>query len=325
MRRDPYLAAVVVPDEALLFETSVPISVFGVDRTATGAPPLRVVVASADAETVTTTAGLSLSGLRDLAALDEAAVVVVPTWPDPERPPSEELVAALRRAEQDGATVMGLCLGAYALGYAGLLDGCRALTHWRLLADFAARFPAARVETGGLYVDEGGVITSAGTAAGLDACLHYVRREWGAQAAAAIARRMVVAPHRSGNQNQFVQPEPIRSPGASIALVQEKALGRLADGLTVDMLASWYGTSRRTFDRDFTAAAGVSAGSWLIRQRVIAAQRLLEATALSIEEIAHRCGFSSAVSLRPHFRRALGVAPQQYRESFRMAPGTGAR
>lgn len=317
MTRESCLAAVVVSDGALLFEASVPISVFGVDRTASGAPALRVVVASDTTGPLATTAGLSLSGHSDLSALEDAGVVIIPTWPDPQQPPSTELVEALRNAEATGATVMGLCLGAYALGYAGLLDGRRAITHWRLLADFARRFPRTRVDESGLYVDEGSIITSAGTAAGLDACLHYVRREFGADAAAAIARRMVVAPHRSGNQNQFVQTEPSRPSGTSIAGIQERALSNLVQPLSVGLLASWYGTSRRTFDRDFTAAAGTSAAQWVIHQRVYTAQRLLETTDLSVEMVAHRSGFTSATALRPNFRRILGLGPQQYRDAFR--------
>ncbi|MFT4307164.1 MAG: helix-turn-helix domain-containing protein [Microbacterium sp.] len=323
MPRDPRLAVVIVPQGALLFETAVPISVFGVDRTSSGAPPLRVVVASDTAAPVTTTAGLSLSGLSGLDAADEASVVVVPTWPDPQTRPSDDLVTTLRRAEEGGATVMGLCMGAYALGYAGLLDGRRAITHWRVLSDFTSRFPRVLVDDSGLYVDEGSVITSAGTAAGLDACLHYVRREWGAEAAAAIGRRMVVAPHRSGNQNQFVQLEPPRPVGASISAVQERAVQRLGESVTVADLATWYGTSRRTFDRDFAAATGTSAAQWLIRQRVIVAQRLLETTDLAVEAVAHRSGFSSATALRPNFRKILGLAPQQYRAAFR-TPGSPA-
>ncbi len=151
---------------------------------------------------------------------------------------------------------MGLCMGAYALGHAGILDGRRAITHWRWLADFTTRFPDAIVDDSGLYVDEGQVITSAGTAAGLDACLHYVRREWGSQPASAIARRMVVAPHRAGNQNQFVTTDPPRASSPTIAAVQERVLTLLPHHVEIDELARWYGTSRRTFDRDFRAAAG---------------------------------------------------------------------
>lgn len=263
-----------------------------------------------------TSAGLELGGLQSLDALGEAGVVIVPTWPDPTVAPSDDLLAALRCAYDDGATLMGLCLGAYVLGYAGLLDQRRAITHWRWLDDFARRFPRTAVDDGSLYVDEGRIITSAGTAAGLDACLHYVRREWGAAAAAAIARRMVIAPHRAGNQNQFAEPEVSRSNDATIAVVQERALGALQAGVTVNDLARWYGTSRRTFDRDFRSATGQSPLQWLLHQRILRAQRLLESTTLSVEEIAHQAGFSSAVALRPQFRRMLAVSPQQYRDGF---------
>lgn len=320
MGRDLALAAVVVPDDALLFEVSVPISVFGVDRTATGGPALRVAVAAIDGRSrLRTTAGLALSGFSHLDVVAEAGVVIVPTWPDPAVEPPEQLVAALRDAVDAGATVMGLCLGAYVLGYAGLLDGRRAITHWHWMSDFTRRFPSVRIDDTSLYVDEGRVITSAGTAAGLDACLHYVRREWGASAASAIARRMVVAPHRAGNQNQFVEPEPARIGDTSIAAVQSQALECLSDSIGVGQLAAWYGTSRRTFDRDFRSAVGQSPLQWLVHQRILRAQRLLETTDLTVEEIAHQVGFSSAVTLRPHFRRVLGTSPQRYRDAFRTA------
>ncbi|GAA0433882.1 GlxA family transcriptional regulator [Leifsonia naganoensis] len=315
MDRDRHLAAVIVPDTALLFETAVPISVFGVDRTATGAPPLRVVAVS-EADTSATTGGLSLTGLSGLGAADDAGVVIVPNWPDPESRPSDALVAVLKRAVDDGATVMGLCSGAYALAYAGILDGHRAITHWRWVHDFANRFPNTVVDDSGLYVDEGNIITSAGTAAGLDACLHYVRREWGSAAANAIARRMVTAPHRHGSQNQFAQPEPLRSASPTIAAIQERVIANLPRALTVDDLARWYGTSRRTLDRDFTATVGQSAMQWILRQRVLTAQELLETTTLTVEQVAHRTGFSSATALRPAFRNALGISPQQYRQAF---------
>lgn len=317
MKRDARLAAVVVCDDALLFESSVPISVFGVDRTDSGGPPLHAVAVSAEQRRkTTTTAALTLSGLADLDVLAEAGVIVVPTWSKPETPPSAAMTEALRDAVAEGATVMGLCLGAYALGHAGLLDGRRAITHWRWLDDFAQRFPKARVDNSSLYIDEGTIITSAGTAAGLDACLHYIRREWGAEPAAAVAKRMVVAPHRSGNQNQFAEPAPPRLDSSSIAAIQQQALEMPVAGLVVDDLVAWYRTSRRTFDRDFRAATGQSPLQWLLHQRVFAAQQLLETTALSVEQIARHVGFSSAISLRPHFRRVLGVSPQQYRQAF---------
>lgn len=321
MPRDPRLAAVVIPDGALLFEASVPISVFGVDRRSTGGPELRVTVATpGGTDRASTTAGLSLSGLRGLEVLDEAGVVILPSWPQPAMEPPDDLLGAVRSAYEAGATLMGLCLGAYVLAYAGLLDGRRALTHWHWMSDFQQRFPEVRLHQSSLYVDEGRIITSAGTAAGLDACLHYVRREWGANAASAIARRMVVAPHRPGSQNQFIEPEVSAGTEPSIAAVQARALESLNTAVEIDQLAGWYGTSRRTFDRDFRAAAGQSPLQWLIHQRVLLAQRLLETSDLSVEAIAHSVGFTSAMAMRPSFRRHLGVTPSQYRESFHSGP-----
>ncbi|MFT4042540.1 MAG: helix-turn-helix domain-containing protein [Gordonia sp. (in: high G+C Gram-positive bacteria)] len=345
MTRDPRVAAVLISPDALLFQVSVPMNVFGIDHSEFGGPALRAIpIATGPDETVDTTGGLRLGGLAKLSEAQHAGVVIVPTWADPATPPGPAVIETLREAESDGATVMGLCLGAYALAYAGLLDGRRALTHWHWQDDFTRRFPAihspdSRVPDShspdsrahdsaaagtGLYIDEGRIITSAGAAAGIDACLHYVRREWGAAAAAAIAKRMVVAPHRSGTQRQFTAFDLHRPGESGIGSVQERALAHPIATVTVPMLVRWYGTSRRTFDRDFRAATGQSPLQWLIYQRVLTAQRLLETTTLDIEMVANQAGFASAISLRPHFRRALGISPQAYRHSFGATGATRA-
>jgi transcriptional regulator GlxA family with amidase domain len=311
---EPRVAVVLTPD-APLFETAVPLSVFGIDRSDDGVPRFETLVAGASPGAVPTTAGLTVAAPYDLAVLPTAGLVIVPTWPDPHRAPDADLVEALRSAYDAGAIVLGLCLGTFVLAAAGLLDGRRATTHWRHTALLAERYPQIEVDAAALYVDEGQVVTSAGTAAGLDACLHVVRREHGAEAAAAIARRMVVAPHRAGGQSQFIRPPDDEAAGR-FAEVLEWATKHLGESLGVDDLQHRAGLSRRSFDRRFREEVGTSPLQWLLHQRILAAQRLLESTSLSVDEIAGRCGFSTAVSLRPQFRRIVGTSPRAYREAF---------
>ncbi len=313
--------AVLVFDGAALFETSVPLSVFGIDRTSTGAPAFDCWAVAGDPGPLHSTSGLRLAATRGLDSLAEAEVVVVPTWRDPAALPPADVVVALHAAHARGATVVGLCLGAFVLAAAGLLDGRRAATHWLYADRLAAAYPEVRVDPTVLFVDEGDVLTSAGTAAGIDACLHLVRTAYGAGATAAIARRMVVAPQRTGGQAQFVeQPVPEHDASGGLSPVLEHVVANLDRSLDIDALAARAHVSRRSFDRHFRRVTGSSVHQWVLHQRVLAAQRLLEDTDLSIDEIAQRVGFSTGVTLRPHFRRAVGVSPQTYRATFRPAP-----
>jgi transcriptional regulator GlxA family with amidase domain len=326
MPRNPDVVAVVVTHGAPLFETAVPLSVFGVDRSDTGGPAYTVVPVSADDRDAISTGGIALSRLRRLEETQQAGIVIVPTWRNPRDPPPERLLHALRACYDDGAIVVGLCLGAFVLAAAGLLDGRRATTHWVWAGLFSERFPQVRLDPAVLYVDEGQVITSAGTAAGLDACLHLVRRERGARAAAAIARRMVVSPHRAGGQAQFIDSMELEhvTPGPLGDLLAWM-VANLDRDITVEQLAARLNVSRRTFDRQFHAVTGTSPLRWLLHQRVIAAQQLLESTDLPIDEVARSVGFGSAISMRPHFHRTVGISPLQYRQAFRGTAGRAAR
>ena len=319
MGRRPFRrVAVLIFDGAPLFETSVPLSVFGVDRTSTGAPAFDCWAVAGDPPPLRTTTGVQLGVDRGLDSLSEADVVVVPTWRDAGAEPPAEVLAALRVAHDRGTTVVGLCLGAFVVAAAGLLDGRRAATHWLYADRLAAAHPAVRVDSAVLFVDEGDVLTSAGTAAGIDACLHLVRTAFGARAAAAVARRMVVAPQRTGGQAQFVElPLPEHDPSGGVGPVLEQLLAHLDRPLDVDDLAARSHLSRRSFDRHFRRATGTSPHQWVLHQRVLAAQRLLEDTDLGVDEVARRVGFGTGVTMRPHFRRVVGVSPQSYRATFR--------
>jgi transcriptional regulator GlxA family with amidase domain len=213
--------------------------------------------------------------------------------------------------------VAGLCSGAFVLAAAGLLDGRPATTHWAMAGLLAERYPRVRVEPGVLYIDDGDVLTAGGGAAGMDLGLHLIRTGYGAEVANQLARSMVVAPHRPGGQAQYIEaPVPRLDRDDPVGDTLSWALGHLDRDLPVDLLARRARMSRRNFDRRFREITGTAPATWLAHQRVLRAQRLLESTRLSVDEIARQCGFSSAAALRPHFRRVVGVAPVTYRDTF---------
>ena len=253
----------------------------------------------------------------DLAAVRGADLIIVPTWTDPAIPAPEPLLEALRAAHAAGARVAGLCTGAFVLAAAGLLDDRPATTHWAAAGLLAEMYPKVDVRASVLYVDDGDVLTAGGGAAGLDLGLHLVRTRYGAGVANQLARCMVVAPHRPGGQAQFIEsPMPQIDRGDPVGETMSWALGQLHEILPVDALARRAGMSRRNFDRRFREITGATPANWLTHQRVLRAQQLLESTHLSVDEVARRCGFSSAAALRPHFRGVFGVAPVTYRETF---------
>lgn len=253
-------------------------------------------------------------GLETLAAAD---TVILPGCPDVRADPSPELVHALRSAHERGARLVSICSGAFTLAAAGLLDGREAATHWLYAGLLQERFPLVRVNADVLYVDGGDVLTSAGTASGIDLCLHIVRRDHGAEIANRIARQMVVAAHRNGGQAQFVEaPLPRRIDDDPIAKTVQWALERIGEPLTVDRLARRSHLSPRQFSRRFRAATGTSPGDWLLRQRLQASLALLERSDASVEEVGHLVGLSSAAGFRRHFRNAFGVPPSSYRRNF---------
>jgi transcriptional regulator GlxA family with amidase domain len=270
---------------------------------------------------VPTTTGFAVHVERGLEALAEADTILVPGFAPVTAPPPTPVVEALLAAHARGARVGSICTGAFALAHTGLLDGRRATTHWAYAEDLAERHPAVEVDASVLYVDEGDVVTSAGVAAGIDLCLHLVRRDHGVEAANAIARRIVVAPHRDGGQAQFVDAPLPATDDRSLAPTRAWVLGHLHQPLTVADMARHAGFSERTFARRFRAETGTTPLQWLLRQRVLHARRLLEATDLPVEDVAGRAGFGTATSLRSHFRRATATTPLAYRRTFR---GTAA-
>ena len=316
-----HTVCVVAFDGISIFEMAVACEVFGVDRSEMGLPNYRLVVCGLEEPPLRTSAGFLLHPQHRLVAIDEADTVVVPGWRDLAERPPEQFLAALRRAHGRGVRIASVCTGAFVLAAAGLLDGRRVTTHWMYTHRLARQFPAIDVDPSVLYVDAGdGIYTSAGTAAGVDLCLHLVRLDHGAQVANMFARRMVVHPHRDGGQAQFVEmPMPVAPGDRRLAATLGWALEHIDQPLTVDQMAARASMSPRTFARRFLASTGSTPLRWLLLQRVAAAQRMLETAELSIEEIAERCGFGSAAAFRLHFGRQVGTSPTAYRAAFRHA------
>lgn len=317
-RRRKEIVAVLLFSGGPIFESSIPLSVFGIDRQDAGVPRYRLLVCAGEEGPLRTTGGLELTAPNGLEAISRAGTVVVPAWRSITSPPPEDALDALRRAHEEGARIVGLCTGAFVLAAAGLLDGRPATTHWMYAPTLAKRYPSVHVDPRELFVDDGDVLTSAGTAAGIDLCLHIVRTDHGNEAAGALARRLVVPPRRSGGQERYLDRSLPEEIGADpLAEVVAWALEHLHEQFDVETLAARAYMSRRTFDRRFRSLTGSAPLQWLITQRVLQAQRLLETSDYSVDEVAGRCGFRSPVALRGHFRRQLGSSPAAYRAAYR--------
>ncbi|MFU6989559.1 GlxA family transcriptional regulator [Pseudomonas paraeruginosa] len=309
--------AVVAFDRISPFHLSVPCLVFGQECYDPCAQAFDLRVCAAEPGRLRTTVGFAIETGVGLEALADAQTIIVPSWRDPHERPPQALLQALVAARARGAQLVGLCLGAFVLAEAGLLDGRRATTHWMWADDFAARFPAMRVEPDVLYIEDDGLLTSAGTVAGIDCCLHLVRQRLGAQTTNHLARRLVVAPHRQGGQAQFIeQPLPDSAQDGRLGDLLVWLRQNLDQPHSLDSLARRVLMSRRTFTRHFRQLTGTTVSQWLQAERLALAQRLLETTEHSVQAIAELAGFGSAVSLRQRFSAAFGVPPLGYRRAF---------
>lgn len=312
-----HTVAVIACEGISPFHLAVPCAVFGGDAARIGAPRYRVQVCGVRKGFVPTVAGFSIEIRHDLSILDEADTIIVPAWRDPDERPPEELLDALRAAGRRGARTMGLCLGTFVLAEAGLLDGRTATTHWAWRESFAKKFPRVALSRNALYVEDGRILTSAGAAAALDCCLQLVRSEHGADVANRIARRLVIAPQRYGNQAQYIEAPLLTIDGQdAIGLALEWAIGHLEQPLCLDLLASKTGMSRRNFTRRFREKTGTTFSQWVLTHRLNVAQRLLETSDRTLDDIAEAVGFGSTVSFRQHFIRAFSVSPSIYRKHF---------
>ncbi len=310
----PLRVAALVGDTVAAFELGILCQVFGLDRTGDGLPAHDFAVCGERPGPVPTTSGFDVHVPHGLDRLATADVIAVPAWPQLDAPMSEALCSSLRRGYERGALLLSICSGAFALAGAGLLDGRRATTHWQTASLLRARHPRIDLVEDVLYVDEGQIVTGAGAAAGIDACLHVVRRLHGSATANALARRMVVPAHREGGQAQYVEhPVP---PVDGFAEVLDWALAHLDEPLTVDRLAARANMSGRSFARHFRATAGTTPHRWLLEQRLRRAELLLETTDLTVDAVAARSGFGSADTLRHHFGRRRGSTPRAHRVAF---------
>lgn len=307
--------AAIALDGVAPFELGVLCEAFGVDRSDQGLPRLDFAVCGVAPGQVETSSGFALVVEHGLERLAEADLIGVPAMPRDGQYP-QAVLDALRAAVDRGTRVMSVCTGAFVLAAAGLLDGRRCTTHWRYADELAARYPLAKVDCDVLYVDDDPVITSAGSAAGLDACLHLMRKEWGAHAANMAARRMVVPPQRDGGQAQFVRTPVPASEAETLAPLLTWIIESLDRRHSVEDLAERAHMSPRTFARRFRDETGTTPHQWIVQQRVQRAEELLERTSLSVEQIAAQVGFGNAAGLRHHFTQIRGTSPQSYRQTF---------
>jgi transcriptional regulator GlxA family with amidase domain len=305
------VVALALPD-VVVFDLAIPAQIFGHPDESEG---YSFSVCSVVAGEVPTTTGFSVNVPRGLSALRRADTVIVPGFSSPDALPAA-VGSALRAASRRGARMVSICVGAFALADAGLLDGRPATTHWREADRLARDYPAVAVNPDVLYIDDGQVLTSAGIAAGIDLCLHIVRQDQGADAATRIARRMVVAPHRDGGQAQFIERPIAAGVDSSLAEICKWAADRGSESLTVPQLARQAQMSERTFRRRFAQELGTTPLRWINEQRVHEARRLLERTTLSVEAVAQQSGLGSAANLRAHLAREVSTTPTRYRGTF---------
>ncbi|AOA72406.1 transcriptional regulator FtrA [Stenotrophomonas rhizophila] len=314
---EPGLVAVLVYDGLCLFEFGIAAELFGLPRSELGVPWYSFAVVSADRTVRSAVGGLVLQAARSLEALESARTIVIPGWKGADAAPSTRLRQALIKAHARGARFVTICSGAFLLAHCGLLEQRRATTHWRYADAFAARFPQVELIPDVLFVQDGNVITSAGSAAGIDACMHLIREDFGAKIANRVAQRLVVPPQRGGGQRQFIpSPVPERE-GGRFEGVFDWARQRLTQPIGAVDLARAAAMSERNFFRRFKEATGTSPSQWLLNERVSLAREFLEAQpGWPLERISRSSGFSSLETFRVAFRKVVGVPPSRYREQF---------
>ncbi|MFG6432241.1 transcriptional regulator FtrA [Roseateles sp. LYH14W] len=310
------LVVAPVYDGLCTFEFAIAAEIFGLARPEMGPGWYRFASAAIEPGLLRAHGGLSVASDGGVELLDHADLIVMAGWKGPDVPVPDALTERLRKAWWRGARLASICSGAFVLAATGLLDGRRAATHWRYADKLRERYPAIDVDASVLYVEEGRVFTSAGSAAGIDLMLHLVRGDFGVEAANSVARRLVMPAHRGGGQAQFIERPVPRDVGNRLAALMAQIRADLGAPWTLQRMATASAMSPRTLLRRFTEATGQSPGDWLIAERVAEAQRLLEASALSVESVAAQAGFGSVQALRHHFQARLGLAPRGYRASF---------
>lgn len=316
MHDDPGLVAILAYDGLCTFEFGIAVEIFGLPRPEFEFPWYRHCIVGLDDGPMRAMGGIQVLADVGLERLAEARTIIIPGWRDRAEAPPERLLTALHEAHERGARLVSICSGVFVLAASGLLDGRRATTHWRYAEELARRFPAIDVDPDVLYVDAGLLISSAGSAAGIDACLHLVARDFGTQVANSVARRLVMSPQRAGGQVQFIPAPVARAPRNDLSALMQWARQHLHEPLEVSQLARRAAMSERTFLRRFSEATGMTPKAWLQHERLARARELLESGTDGSERIAELCGFRSVESFRVAFRNAVGLPPSAYRERF---------
>lgn len=321
MHAHPGLVAILAYDGLCTFEFGIAVEIFGLARPEFDFPWYEHRIVAVDPGPMRATGGIQVTADGGMELLEQARTIIIPGWRSRSDPLPGPLIDALRRAHRRGARLLSICSGVFALAATGLLDGRGATTHWRYTEELAARFPLIEVDPDVLYVDAGQLISSAGSAAGIDACLHLVARDFGTHVANSVARRLVMSPQRTGGQAQFIPAPVSRTPRSDLSKVMQWAREHLHEPLEVRDLARQALMSERTFLRRFSEATGASPKAWLQHERLARARELLESGSEHTEHIALRCGYRSVESFRVAFRSVVGVPPSVYRERF----GRGAK
>lgn len=317
-RRSGHKVAVLMHEQMTMFEAGTVVEVLGLRWPELDVPWYELILCSESDAPVGLFGGAVMSVANGLEPLTSADTVVIPGTTDPHTTPSPAVIGAIRQAASNGARMVSICSGAFTLAAAGLLDGRPATTHWRYAELLQRRYPAVHVDPTPLYVDDGDVLTSAGCAAGIDLCLHLVRIDHGPDIANAIARRLVVPPHRDGGQAQYVErPLPATSQSNDIARSMEWICQNLQTPLSVQQLGAQAMMSPRTYARKFHAATGTSPMKWMIQQRILASLQILETTDMPLDHIAAEVGFARPVTFRHHFAKLIGTSPGAFRKQFR--------
>jgi AraC family transcriptional regulator, transcriptional activator FtrA len=322
MCNDPGLVAILAYDGLCTFEFGIAVEIFGLPRPEFDFPWYRHRIVGLEAGAMRAMGGIQVLADAGLEALVEARTIVIPGWRDRAELPPAELLQALREAHGRGARLLSICSGVFVLAASGLLDGRSATTHWRYAKELAQRYPQVEVDPQVLYVDAGQLITSAGSAAGIDACLHLVARDFGSQVANRVAQRLVMAPQRAGGQAQFIPAPVAKLARHDLSGLLDWARQRLEAPLAVSELAQRAAMSERTFLRRFREATGLTPKAWLQHERMIRARALLEGSRQTVEWIAEQCGFRTVESFRIAFRSSVGLAPSAYRERFGASPNS---
>jgi AraC family transcriptional activator FtrA len=310
-----HLVVAVAYDRLCTFEFGCVVELFALRRPELGVPWYRFAVCSAEGKTVRAAGGITVSAKHSLKILDRADTIVIPGWRDADEAPPPALLRRLQAAHERGARICSICSGVFVLAAAGVLAGKSATTHWRYVERLQQRFPDIQVEPNALYVDAGQVLTSAGSAAGLDMLIHLVRRDYGPKVANMVAQRLVIPPHRDGDQAQFV-PRPVADEAGRLARLLDWIRANLRAEHSIATLSRRASMSPRTLLRRFKEATGQAPNEWLVRERVAVAREMLESGRVSVEQVSERAGFGSQESFRRHFRLLVGVAPAAYQRRF---------